>query len=191
MFRSPKFFKALLLLWGLSASLTAILAGEPTFKIDTPPTTAEWQHFNRMNAAQLKRLWHHQKNRGYQKLGDWAWQWRMGWMRRCSEGSMPEVCTNLVLEGLKDEAMVVRAEAANTIAVIYRGKPDQTIIKELSHAFSDPRNVRHGSPLFVCDRILTALHNMGGPTADSVAIGLANKFPTTAAYWSKVRRQNP
>jgi hypothetical protein len=104
---------------------------------------------------------------------------------------MQELCMNIVLQGLKDEAMVVRAEAANTIGVLYRGKPDQTVINQLTAAYADPRNVRHGSPLFVCDRILTALHNMGGPLADSTAIRLANKFPTTAAYWSKVRRQNP
>jgi hypothetical protein len=191
MFRSPKFFHALVLAYGLLASITGTSASETKFKIDVPPTAAEWQHFNRMNAAQLKRLWSYQENRGFKGLGDWAWQWRMGWMRRCSEGSMPELCTNLILQGLKDEAMVVRAEAANTIAVIYRGKPDPTIIKELSNAYADPRNVRNGSPLFVCDRILSALHNMGGPLADTTAIRLANKFPTTAAYWSKVRRQNP
>lgn len=191
MVRSPKFLRALILSCGLSGSLNPILASDSKFKIDTPPTTAEWQHFNRMNVAQLKHLWRHHESRGFKKLGDWAWQWRMGWMRRCSEGTMAELCTNLVLQGLKDDAMVVRAEAANTIGVIYRGKPDQAVIKALTDSYLDPRNVRNGSPLFVCDRILTALHNLGGPLADSTAVGLANKFPTTAAYWSKVRRQNP
>lgn len=85
--------------------------------------------------------------------------------------------------------MVVRAEAATALGTLYRGKPNQEIIKSLAAAFEDPRNVRNGSPLFVCDRILAALRNMGGVNADKVATNLANKFPQTASYWAKMRRQ--
>ena len=164
-------------------------AGEP-LDITVQPSKAEWQHFNKMNQAQLSKLWQFQVGRGHKNLGDWAWQWRLGWIRQCLGESLPKLCPDILQQGLTDEAMVVRAEAATALGVIYRGRPEERIIKNLSKSYLDPRNVRHGSPLFVCDRILAALRNIGGELADETATRLANKHPSTAAYWAKMQKQN-
>lgn len=162
-----------------------------TLDISSPPSKAEWQHFNRMNKSQLTKLWNYQVARGHKNLGAWAWQWRLGWLRQCVGQAIPKICTELLEQGLADDAMVVRAEAATTIGIIYRGRPQERIIKNLEKSFMDARNVRHGSPLFVCDRILGALQNIGGELADQTATRLANRYPATAEYWAKLRRQSP
>lgn len=166
-------------------------AGAEALDISSPPSKAEWQHFNRMNQAQLTKLWNYQVARGHKNLGAWAWQWRLGWLRQCVGQAIPKICAELLDQGLKDDAMVVRAEAATTIGIIYRGRPKERIIKNLEKSFMDARNVRHGSPLFVCDRILGALQNIGGELADETATRLANRYPATAEYWAKLRRQSP
>ena len=167
----------------------ASIAGEP-LDITVQPSKAEWQHFNKMNQAQLSKLWQFQVGRGHKSLGDWAWQWRLGWIRQCLGGALPKLCPEILQQGLTDEAMVVRAEAATALGVIYRGQANERIIKNLAKSFMDPRNVRRGSPLFVCDRILAALRNIGGELADETATRLANKHPSTAAYWAKMQKQD-
>lgn len=164
-------------------------AADATLDITTPPSKAEWQHFNKMNPAQLTKLWNHHVDRGSKNLGSWAWQWRLGWVRQCGQPVMPKLCTTILRQGLNDDAMVVRAESATALGALYRGKPNEEIAKSLAAAFVDPRNVRNGSPLFVCDRILAALKNMGGIRAEKIATNLANKFPQTASYWAKMQRQ--
>jgi hypothetical protein len=171
------------LLVGGSAS-----GGKP-LDITTPPSKAEWQHFNKMNQAQLVKLWQFQVARGHKNLGAWAWQWRLGWIRQCLGDGAPKPCSDILDQALSDEAMVVRAEAATALGIIYRGRANERIVKNLAKSFTDPRNVRHGGPLFVCDRILAALRNIGGELADETAGRLANKHPSTAAYWTKMQRQ--
>ena len=103
--------------------------------------------------------------------------------------ALPKLCPDILTQAMSDEAMVVRAEAATALGVIYRGQSNEAIVKTLAKSFMDPRNVRNGSPLFVCDRILAALHSIGGDLADQTASGLARKYPSTALYWAKMQRQ--
>ena len=168
-----------------------ICAAEVAFKIETPPTKDEWQHFNKMRPGQLVALWQFQESRGNKTLGTWAWQWRLGWVRQCGQNSLAQICPQILQQGLSDDAMVVRAESAHTLGLLNRGKPNKALVQSLAKSYADPRNNRNGSPLFVCDRILGALRNIGGDYAEETATRLANKHPSTALFWSKMRRQNP
>jgi hypothetical protein len=167
------------------------LSAKQALDITTPPSKAEWQHFNKMNRAQLQKLWQFQVARGHNQLSHWAWQWRLGWIKQCTHQSLDAICSNILKEGLKDDAMVVRAEAATALGVIYGGTANQLITNDLATAFLDPRNVRRGSPLFVCDRILLAISKIGGDHAKRLASKLANQYPATAAYWAKVQGPSP
>jgi hypothetical protein len=86
--------------------------------------------------------------------------------------------------------MVVRAEAATALGKINRGKPNEQVVRELADAYRDTRNIRNGTPLFVCDRILEALHDIGGQTSLTTASRLAKRHPATAQYWSLLSRKN-
>jgi len=168
-----------------------LLGSTPHFDIELPPSKAEWQHFNKMNPSQLRALWQFQAERGRGSLAAWAWQWRLGWIRHCALAAKLGVCPQILDQGLIDEAMVVRAESAQVLGQLSRGRPDKALVKKLATAYSDPRNSRNGSPLFVCDRIIAALQTIGDPYAIETATKLANKHPLTAQYWSKIQRQKP
>lgn len=177
--------------------LTLLLAETSTaapkeFVPATPPTKSEWQYFHKMTGTKLTDLWNFQVKRGSKTIGSWAWQWRLGWVKQCTIHSMPQICYTILKEALQDEAMVVRAEAATALGKINRGKPNEQVIRELSDAYRDTRNLRNGAPLFVCDRILEALHEIGGQTSLSTASRLAKHHPATSKYWSLISRsKNP
>ena len=120
-------------------------------------------------------------------MGAWAWQWRIGWLERCETNVMPDLCSQILASGLKDEAMVVRADAASRIGKRYEGKPSKIISDELTHAYRDARNSRHGNPLFVCERILGAMHQIGGEPLNKIATRLASQHPETKSYWAKIK----
>ena len=170
--------------WGVSPCHAAEVGFEPK----STPTKAEWQHFHKMSDAQLAKLWSYQTGRGNKSLSDWSWQWRMGWLQRCVTQSLGVICQPILLTGLKDDAMVVRAEAAMRIGDRFAGKSSSTLIDAMTAAYKDPRNTRNGSPLFVCDRILEALGKIGGKRASSVAARLAKAYPETKEYWAKINR---
>ena len=159
-----------------------------TFSPAASPSTAEWQHFHKMTDSKKLELWRFQSARGV-TLDQWAWQWRIGWVRQCeNQGSLPTICPSIMSTALKDKAMVVRAEAAAVIGRRFEQRPSKTIIQELRTAFHDPRNRRGGEPLFVCDRILEALRKIGGKHSIDTATKLAQTMPTTKAYWNKLNR---
>ena len=164
-------------------------AAEVEFEPKSAPAKAEWQHFHKMSDAQLTKLWSFQASRGSKGLNDWSWQWRMGWIQRCGTHNMGAICQPILVSGLKDEAMVVRAEAATRIGDRFAGKSTRSIVDALSLAYRDPRNTRNGSPLFVCDRILEALRKIGGNRASKVAARLAKAYPETSVYWAKISRR--
>jgi hypothetical protein len=164
-------------------------AAEVEFEPKSAPAKAEWRHFHKMSDAQLTKLWSYQTGRGNKSLADWSWQWRMGWLQRCGAQTMGTICQSILLTGLKDEAMVVRAEAATRIGERFAGKSNPALIDALAAAYRDKRNTRNGSPLFVCDRILEALRKIGGKRASKVAARLAKTYPETSVYWSKISRR--
>ena len=161
--------------------------GGPEMNPLIAPTATEWQHFNKMTDPQLEKLWTFEWQRGHRNLGDWSWQWRMGWLQRCEVNVLPDLCPKILSAGLKDDAMVVRAEAATRIGKRYAGKPSKKLLYELSNAYRNNRNSRHGNPLFVCERILEAMQNIGGEKFHDIAEKLASKHQATQSYWAKIK----
>lgn len=168
--------------------------GFPEFNPLIAPTKTEWQYFHKMTDAQLIKLWTFEQQRGHRNLGAWAWQWRIGWLERCETNVMPDLCSQILASGLKDEAMVVRADAASRIGKRYEGKPSKLISDELTHAYRDARNSRHGNPLFVCERILGAMHQIGGEPLNKIATRLLRSTQKPSRIGQKlkdVRKNNP
>ena len=66
-----------------------------TFDPKIPPTKAEWQHFHKMSDSEVLKFWTFQKDRGTKGLRDWSWQWRMGWVKRCSAGLKESFCKGI------------------------------------------------------------------------------------------------
>lgn len=161
------------------------LHGAPQFNPMEAPTKMEWQQFHKMSDSQLRKLWTFKGKNGHHELKNWAWQWRMAWLQRCETKSMPELCPSLLFTGLKDEAMVVRADAATRIGKRYEGQPSDQLSEELTHAYSDTRNSRHGNPLFVCERILEAMQRVGGENLQKIAAKLALQHPETKSFWAR------
>jgi hypothetical protein len=166
---------------------SAAFAGE--FDPKLPPSKAEWQHFHKMSESDLTKLWTYQHQRGSKKLADWSWQWRMGWLQRCGLNGMETICPKILLEGLNDQAMVIRAEAATHLGMRFAGKATPELIDALKKTYMDPRNARNGNPLFVCERILEALKNLKDPRATKVAKNLAKRHSETKAYWAKIQKK--
>lgn len=170
------------------AALTAPpLLAAAEFNPMVAPSKMEWQQFHKMSDAQLRKLWTFQEKKGHHELKNWTWQWRMAWLQRCETKSMPELCPSLLSAGLKDEAMVVRADAATRIGRRYEGQPSKQLSEELTRAYSDTRNSRHGNPLFVCERILEAMQHVGGENLQKTAARLASQHPQTLSYWAKIK----
>lgn len=172
---------------GLVLNAPTLLGAE--FDPKTPPSKPEWQHFHKMTDAELTKLWVFQTQRGHKKLADWSWQWRMGWMQRCGTSEMNSICPQILLEGLADNAMVIRAEAATRIGKRFAGTATPEILRALEKAYKDPRNSRNGNPLFVYERILEALSNLKDVRATKIASRLASKHPDTTAYWARIQKK--
>jgi hypothetical protein len=95
-------------------------------------------------------------------------------------------CREVLLKGLHDKALVVRAEAATVMGNRFEASEDQELIKELTASYKNPRNLRGKHPLFVQYRILFALHQIGGSAAQTRGAELAALHPQTMNYWQKL-----
>ncbi len=185
------------ILAGVLVSVSAALieinhldASPEAFTPSSPPSASEWQRFNTMTQHERANLWRHYSARRV-GFSQWSWQWRIGWVRSCSNRAASDLpCPSILNAALNDDAAVVRAEAAQALGERYRGKYDATIARQLEAAFKDPRNQRQGKPLFVCERILMALRQMGDKRALSKADKLAGTHDHTKEYWRKIKAQS-
>ncbi|MCX6126753.1 MAG: hypothetical protein NTV34_18640 [Proteobacteria bacterium] len=155
----------------------------PNFNIKAPPTSGDWQRFHSLSETSLVEIWDIYSKQGF-KLRDWAWQWRLGWLRACGSQERWSWCSPILRQGLADQALVVRAEAAEQFALARAKKADKSDILALTEAYQRPDNFRHGRPLFVCERILGAMAKLGQPEAFKAAAKLAKTHKTTLAYWN-------
>ena len=157
-----------------------------SFNIKSEPAPADWRFFLKAPEASRESLWAHHAKLGHH-LREWSWGWRLGWVRTCAK-SARVYCNDVLKEALFDRAAVVRGEAAARIGTRYEGtkRPDVTAL--LLDAGKLPGNYRNRTPLYVMQRILFALSQVGGETALSGAATLANAHPTTKKYWSHVVR---
>jgi hypothetical protein len=172
------------------AAAVSVAAGKPNprsleaFRWDQEPKKADWRYFMKASDGERKKLWEYHEKAGH-KLGQWAWGWRLGWVRACGE-SKEAYCEKLLQAALFDKALVVRAEAATRFGRRYDGTKNAGIVSLLADAFRNKENVRNGAPLFVDERILFALHQVGGEQALKAGTRLAAQYPATAAYWKKL-----
>ncbi len=166
--------------WGAGTSPTSL----HSFQITTEPARADWRFFIRAPEAGREQLWTYHTAAG-RRLGDWSWGWRMGWLRTCAR-STRVYCADVMKQGLNDKALVVRAEAATRLGQRFEGSLDQGAVTMLRDAYQNKRNLRHGRPLFVQQRILFALRQIGGDAAKSTGRALAESDTGLRHYWARL-----
>ena len=81
---------------------------------------------------------------------------------------------------------VVRAEAATRFGRLFERTGDKVVAGLLEKAYRNPRNSRGGRPLFVQQRILYALHVIGGAEGAGRGQRLASGHPETKVYWARL-----
>lgn len=154
--------------------------------IKSEPSQKDWQYFHEFDRDNIDKLWKYFAKQGH-NLGDWVWQWRLGWIQVCA-ASDAGCCREIMESGLFDKAMVVRAEAATKIGEKFSGQKNAHTINLLKKAYSDKRNYRKGKPLFVQRRILHALKSIGGDYAMDTGRSLAKVEKSTNLYWEKISK---
>lgn len=188
--RSPLIAAVLVLVAGLLgesalfAATTNKSRGLEPFNIKNEPQPADWRYFIKASEPERERLWAYHAGKGV-KLGGWAWGWRLGWIRVCG-ASEKTYCQEVLTQALFDKALVVRAEAATRFGRRYEGTANDAIVSVLAKAYKNPRNIRHGKPLFVQQRILFALHRIGGTRARAEGQALAAAHTDSRAYWARL-----
>ena len=156
------------------------------FNIETSPKQSDWQAFFKLQPDVRKKLWDYHAKRS-KTLGDWAWEWRLGWVKACGKSS--QMYCGLILENaLKDQALVVRAEAATTIGNRYAGTGYKRATELLVEAYSNPNNHRNKKPLWVQFRILEAMKKIGGKQTKGQASELSRQDARTQSYWKKITK---
>jgi hypothetical protein len=155
------------------------------FDIRAAPHAADWRYFLRSAEKDREKLWTAHASQGA-KLGDWAWGWRLGWVRSCDTTDRP-FCRDIIRAALSDRAMVVRAEAATRLGRRFEGTGDPEILDLLAKTFQESRNTRHGRPLYIQNRILFAIHRIGGDEATKIGLKLSSAQPESRAYWSSLK----
>jgi hypothetical protein len=152
--------------------------------IDQAPQKSDWQYFMHADPDFRKKLWSYYEKQG-KSLNDWSWEWRIGWVSTCIQ-SRESWCWNLYKAALFDQALVVRSEATVRIGERFKGSKNPAIIKLLSAAYKNPQNLRGGKPLFIQERILFAIQQIGGKQGIAVGKRLAKAHQSTAEYWKKL-----
>lgn len=157
-----------------------------TFNIAAEPMPSDWKYFLNAPASFRQGLWQYNIERG-KELKHWAWQWRLGWVRACTE-SADQYCQQIFKAALSDRAVVVRADAAARLGRRFAGTSNSWAAGLLLAAARDPRNLRHGQPLYIQQRILFALKQIGGSKNLLAAETIARANKKSAAYWDKLNR---
>jgi hypothetical protein len=170
-------------LYGASLSHNQLKTIEE-FEVSKEPAKRDWQAFHKAAPAFREALWNYHQKRGID-FSRWSWGWRLGWVRACTN-QPGGYCQNIFERALADKALVVRAEAATQIGRIYDGTKNTTFSNLLVTAFRNPRNFRAGKPLFVQQRILFALHQIGNEDAARSAAKLSGRHKDLAVYWSRI-----
>jgi hypothetical protein len=160
------------------------------FDIKLPPNSADWQRFYLLTPEARQNLWDFHARKKIPLKG-WAWQWRLGWIRVCGEKKQPLWCDDVLRQGMLDQAMVVRSEAAETYALVHKGRVTPTVIARLAQAYQLKENFKDDRPLFVCERILSAIKSLGTKEAIKTGAKLAKAHPKSLAYWTALNREAP
>jgi hypothetical protein len=154
-----------------------------TFDFRKAPTPADWRYFLKAPERQREDLWTAHAKTGV-KLASWSWQWRLGWVRACGKSDRP-YCGVVLEQALFDKAMVVRADSATRLGNRYEGSGSSAVAELLGRAYANPKNLRHGKPLYVQQRILYALRQVGGGGVEA-GKRLAQSHAVTKVYWARL-----
>ncbi|MBF0440658.1 MAG: hypothetical protein HQK54_02025 [Oligoflexales bacterium] len=157
-------------------------SGMEVFKISDEPLKGDWLYFNGLSEAEREALWSYHGSLG-DTLGDWAWQWRIGWIRSCTYSNR-DYCRRILKDGLMDKAVVVRAEAVRRLGDRFEGSGNRQIIELLSRTYGNEKNIRNGKPLFIQFQILAAIYQIGGQTFSDFGRELAQGHAETSGYWT-------
>lgn len=156
------------------------------FEIGKEPATRDWRAFHKAAPEFRKELWtYHQKRKVAFK--SWSWGWRLGWVRSCAAAPVG-YCQQILESALSDNAVVVRAETATQLGRIYENTKNPKFSALLIKAFNNPKNYRNKKPLFVQQRILFALHQIGNSDAASETKEIAKQHPELASYWTRITK---
>lgn len=190
MFRSPTYVILSCMAFAspcLAARLTSNqLKVIEEFEVSKEPATRDWRAFHKADPVFRKELWaYHQKRKVDFKT--WSWGWRLGWVRSCAT-TPTGYCQQILESALFDKAVVVRAETATQLGRIFENSKNAKFSSLLIKAFNNPRNYRHKKPLFVQQRILFALHQIGNSDAVSETKKISEQHPELASYWSRIAK---
>jgi hypothetical protein len=156
------------------------------FAPDITPTKGDWQRFHTLTESELKRLWQHHTSQGL-ALGGWAWQWRISWIRACSQRDRLSWCDSILRAALSDKAVVVRGEAARAFSLAHQGHANDTDLAILVETFQRKDNFRNNEPLFVCEQILSSILGLGHPRSSETAAKLSKPYPSLKKYVADLR----
>ncbi len=156
------------------------------FEVSKEPQTRDWQSFHKANPAFRAELWKYHQKRQIQ-FKDWAWGWRMGWVRACSHDPQG-YCADILEKALSDKALVVRAEAATQLGRIFDNTKNENFSNLLVLSLDNRKNFRHKKPLFVQQRILFAIKQIGNEKAIKQSEIVSKRHPDLAAYWTKISK---
>lgn len=153
------------------------------FDIRSSAQDSDWNYFFSAKPKWRLSLWeYHQKLDN--NLADWHWTWRIGWIKACTkkEDLQLKHCKEVIKQGIKDKALVVRAEIVAHLSTIYGGTQNSEIVELLKSLYQDNRNNRNGEPLYIQKQIIYALKDIGGTKAAKTAAVLAKSHPITESY---------
>ena len=165
---------------------TQVRQSPETFNIAGEPSNTDWKYFLGASTKFRESLWNYNVQRQKQ-LKDWSWQWRLGWLRACSN-SVDAYCAKIFESALIDKAVVVRADAATRIGVRFEKTGNLWATTQLALAYKNPKNIRNGTPLYIQQRILFSLKQIGGTNALSTGGKTAKSHKGSATYWEKLNR---
>ena len=135
---------------------------------------SEWQYFLRKDKDFQRNFWQEHKKRQI-NFRDWSWSWRILWLKSCGLSKEPH-CIEVLAQGFRDEAMVVRAEAISQLGMRFRGSSNGDILAQLHAAFMEERNFRHQEVMFIHHNILRAMAMIGGERSEAMRKALSKNY---------------
>ena len=141
------------------------------------PNKAEWQYFLQKGDDFQRNFWQEHKKK-HVNFRDWSWSWRILWLKSCGL-SKEAHCIEVLAQGFRDEAMVVRAEAITQLGKRFRGSGNADVLAQLRAAFLEPRNFRHKEIMFIHHNILRAMAMVGGKRSEEMRKALSQRYKIT------------
>lgn len=158
------------------------------FEITSKPTVSDWRFFMNASNDWKRELWDHYKRKDLD-LKDWYWAWRIGWVKSCKH--IKEAwCYKVLKQGLNDKALVVRAQAAESLGEKFANTRNRSIANRLMKEYKLKRNSRNSKPLFVKGKILFALKQILGSEHQDKIKKLASDHPEMVKYWERMQKSS-